>query len=44
LPDKKYASARVYHITWQKDTHGKEEQVAVNSKLLNNLDEEVGHF
>ncbi|CAF0820303.1 unnamed protein product [Rotaria sordida] len=44
LPEKKYATARVYHVPWQQDTHGKEEQVAVHAKLLNSPNENVGHF
>ncbi len=33
LPNKKYATSRVYHVPWQKDTHSKENQVAVHAKL-----------
>ncbi|CAF0759178.1 unnamed protein product [Adineta steineri] len=44
LPDKKYATARVYHVPWQKDTHGKAEQVAVHAKLLDSPTADVGHF
>ncbi|CAF1122335.1 unnamed protein product [Rotaria magnacalcarata] len=44
LPEKKYATARVYHVPWQQDTHGKPEQVAIHAKLLDNPDESVGHF
>ncbi|CAF2677491.1 unnamed protein product [Rotaria sp. Silwood2] len=44
LPDKKYATARVYHIPWQEDTHGTEQQVAVHAKLLDSPNENVGHF
>ncbi len=44
LPDKKYATARVYHVTWKKDTHGAADHVAVHAKLLGSLDEDVGHF
>ncbi|CAF3697618.1 unnamed protein product [Rotaria sordida] len=44
LPEKKYATARVYHVPWQQDTHGKGEQVAVHAKLLNSPNENVGHF
>ncbi|CAF5164921.1 unnamed protein product, partial [Rotaria sp. Silwood1] len=44
LPDKKYATARVYHVPWRADTHGKAEQVAVHAKLAESLNEDVGHF
>ncbi|UJR30091.1 hypothetical protein I4U23_017632 [Adineta vaga] len=44
LPEKKYATARVYHVSWQKDTHGKAEQVSVHAKLLDCSTENVGHF
>ncbi|CAF1147029.1 unnamed protein product [Rotaria sp. Silwood1] len=44
LPEKKYATARVYHVPWQQDTHGKEEQVAVHAKLLDSPNQDVGHF
>ncbi|CAF3424711.1 unnamed protein product [Rotaria socialis] len=44
LPDKKYATARVYHVSWQKDTHGKANHVAVHPKLADNINENVDHF
>ncbi|CAF2450995.1 unnamed protein product [Rotaria sp. Silwood2] len=44
LPDKKYATARVYHVPWQQDTHGKAEQVAVHAKLSDSPTEDLGHF
>ncbi|CAF1134470.1 unnamed protein product [Rotaria magnacalcarata] len=44
LPDKKYATARVYHVLWLKDTHGKADHVAVHPKLADNINEDVGHF
>ncbi|CAF1211244.1 unnamed protein product [Adineta ricciae] len=44
LPDKKYATVRVYHVPWQKDTHGKAEQVAISEKLLDCPAEKLDHF
>ncbi|CAF3616677.1 unnamed protein product [Rotaria sordida] len=44
LPDKKYATARVYHVPWQKDTHGKADQVSVHAKLSESPNEDLGHF
>ncbi|CAF1514403.1 unnamed protein product, partial [Rotaria sordida] len=44
LPDKKYATARVYHVPWQNDTHGKADQVDVHAKLSGNPNEDLGHF
>ena len=44
VPEKKFAVARVYHVPWQKDTHGKEDHVAVHDKLQENATADVGHF
>ena len=44
LPEKKYATARVYHVPWQQDTHGKDAQVAVHEKLSDSASGEVAHF
>ncbi|CAF2367172.1 unnamed protein product [Rotaria sp. Silwood2] len=44
LPDKKCAAARVYHVGWKKETHGKAEQVAVHAKLSENSNEEFDWF
>ncbi|CAF3825834.1 unnamed protein product [Rotaria sp. Silwood1] len=44
LPDKTYATARVWHIVWQNDTHGDENQVAVHEKLSEDPNEDLGDF
>ncbi|CAF4636273.1 unnamed protein product [Rotaria sp. Silwood1] len=41
LPDKKYATACVYHIEWKQETHGKEDQVTVHAKLSENPNEDM---